>query len=335
MPALIKEPFFMSHSILPEWALHKALWTAWPAAADLWLDDLAAAQEQVAAMVRVVAEGERVNLLVMGDAAMASARAALADANVAFVPAAYGDIWLRDTGPLFARDGGEPVALVFGFNGWGEKYVLDHDDQVGAFVAAQSACRSRTMDWVLEGGSVDFDGEGRVLTTRQCLLNKNRNPSLSSADIEKRLVDAFGLNQIVWLDEGLINDHTDGHVDNIARFVAPNRVVCQTASGADDPNAATYDAIAQSLAAAGCDVVRIPSPGRITNDEGDVVPASHMNFIIGNKAVVMPTYEDLYAPRAVEALASLFPGRDVIGLPADAILTGGGSFHCITQQEPA
>jgi len=291
-------------------------------------------------MARALAKHEPVKMLVMAGESEASARLAFtADANVEIVPARYGDIWLRDTGPLFARDGAETVALVFRFNGWGGKYLYPHDDEVAAFIAARRGVRAVAQDFVLEGGSVDFDGEGRVLTTRQCLLNPNRNPGLSQRDIEKKLREAFGVDEIVWLDQGLLNDHTDGHIDNIARFVAPRRVVCAAPSGMDDPNAATLDAIARDLERAGLDVVRIPSPGLIQGHDGPVA-ASHMNFVIGNGTVVMPCYEERYAPAAVAALAPLFAGREVIALPANAILgdgedTGGGSFHCITQQEPA
>lgn len=292
-------------------------------------------------MARALAKHEPVKMLAIAGESEVSARLAFAaDANVEIVPALYGDIWLRDTGPIFARDGAAAVALTFRFNGWGGKYLYPHDDEVADFIAARHGVRVVAQDFVLEGGSVDFDGEGRMLTTRQCLLNPNRNPGLSQQDIERKLREAFGVDEIVWLDQGLLNDHTDGHIDNIARFVAPRRVVCAAPSGRDDPNAATLDAIARDLERAGLDVVRIPGPGLVTGSNGQPVAASHMNFIIGNGAVLMPCYEERYAPAAVAALAPLFAGREVVALPANAILgdgedTGGGSFHCITQQEPA
>ncbi|HEU0118175.1 MAG TPA: agmatine deiminase family protein, partial [Alphaproteobacteria bacterium] len=270
-------------------------------------------------------------LLAMGDG-VASAKKEFAGANVEVIPANFGDIWLRDTAPIFTQDG---KALCFKFNGWGGKYVLDHDDEVSGFVAKLSGMKAVPHDFVMEGGSLDFDGEGRVLTTKECLLNTNRNPSLSQHDIEARLRDAFGVNSIIWLEQGLVNDHTDGHIDNIARFVAPGHAVCQKASGADDPNAETFDAIAKDLQAAGLKVTRIPSPGLITNEDGEPVAASHANFIIGNGVVIVPAYEGVYSKQAVEALKPLFPGREVIALPANHVLSGGGSFHCITQQEPA
>jgi agmatine deiminase len=185
-----------------------------------------------------------------------------------------------------------------------------------------------------------MDGEGTLLTTRQCMININRNPNWTEAAAEAALKSALGVEKILWLDEGLAHDHTDGHIDNLARFIAPGRVVCQAPWGDDDPNADVLEEIALSLAAMRdakgrkLDVVRIPSPGLVVDEDGDSIPASHMNFVIGNSVVVVPVYSGS-GDDAVNALAPLFPGRRVVGLSANAILTGGGAFHCITQQEPA
>ena len=197
--------------------------------------------------------------------------------------------------------------------------------------------------FILEGGALDHDGEGTVLTTGQCLLNPNRNAGWTQEQAEAALAQALGAKKVLWLGEGLQNDHTDGHVDNLARFVAPGVVTCPVAWGRNDPNAKAYDDAARRLAeatdAAGrpLQVVRIPSPGWIDSVSGDKgpAPASHMNFLIANQAVIVPTYADQPGRLAVEALQHLYPDRTVMGLPSVAILTGGGSFHCITQQEPA
>jgi agmatine deiminase len=186
---------------------------------------------------------------------------------------------------------------------------------------------------------VESDGQGTCLTTRQCLLNMNRNIGLTQEEAERRLRDALGYEKVLWLDSGMANDHTDGHIDNLARFVAPGVVACPSASGSDDPNAALYDRVARALDrmsdARGrrLKVVRIPSPGRIVGADGEVIPASHMNFYISNTRVIMPTYEDVHSAAAVEALKPLFPHREVVPLRANNILLGGGSFHCITQNQ--
>jgi agmatine deiminase len=317
-----------------EWAPHKAIWTAWPSDPLLWQDDLDPARQEVAAMVRALSVGDAMKVLASGELAAAAARAALGDC-AEVIEVRFGDIWLRDTGPIF-KSGGE--AVTFRFNGWGGKYQLVGDDRVGAFVAERAGAKIARQDFVLEGGAIEMDGQGTLLTTKQCLLNENRNPGWSQRDIEALLKHALGVTRILWLDQGLENDHTDGHIDNLARFIAPGRVVCQSPSPGD-PNADLLNNIALNLAAMSdaqgqmLKVARIPSPGLIEED-GEPVPASHMNFMIGNKTVVVPTY-GAHGDAAVQALQPLFAGRRVIGLPARAILTGGGAFHCITQQEPA
>ena len=332
----------MNKVVPAEWAPHRAMWLGFPSHADLWLEDLELAQEEVAALARALAGPgrEHVRLMVCGPDAAAAAERLLGDVHgVEIIPGRFGDIWLRDTGPIFLN-GAE--AASFRFNGWGGKYVLEGDEDVAAQIAGHAGAGLLPHGFVLEGGAIDHDGQGTVLTTRQCLLNENRNSGWDQPTAERALHEALGARHVLWLGEGLMNDHTDGHVDNLARFIAPGVVACPMAYGANDPNAAAYDAAAETLAGmADADgrrlkVVRIPSPGRITDEEGEVVAASHMNFLIANGAVVAPLYGDETAGRfAIEALQSLFPGREVIGLPSRAILTGGGSFHCITQQEPA
>jgi agmatine deiminase len=320
------------------------MWLGFPSHAELWEDDLEPAQQEVAALARALAGPgrEQVRLMVCGEAAMAAARALLGDVDgVELTPGRFGDIWLRDTGPIFLSGGAAPKAASFRFNGWGGKYVLEGDEAVAGQIAAAAGAQLAAHDFVLEGGAVEHDGQGLVLTTRQCLLNPNRNPGWSEADVERALGEALGARKVLWLDDGLVGDHTDGHVDNLARFVAPGVVACPIAFGHDDPNAEAYDAAARALAAmtdvtgAPLKVMRIPSPGRILNDDGAPVAASHMNFLIANGAVIAPVYARQAGDFALAALRSLFPGREVIGLPSRAILTGGGSFHCVTQQEPA
>jgi agmatine deiminase len=324
-----------------EWARHRAMWVGFPSHEDLWEENLASAQAEVAALARALAGpgGERVKLMVAGEAAARSTATLLeGTSNLEIVPGAFGDIWLRDTGPIFTA---ADSAAAFRFNGWGGKYELPGDETVADQIAAQAGVSPTRHDLVLEGGALDHDGQGTVLTTRQCLLNPNRNRGWREGDAERALADALGVRSVLWLGQGLMNDHTDGHVDNLARFVAPGVVACPTAYGLDDPNAPIYDAVARDLAGfadatgAALKVIRIPSPGRVMGSDHRVMPASHMNFLIANGAVIVPTYGDPAGAWAVQALEMLFPDRQVIGLPAGALLTGGGAFHCITQQEIA
>lgn len=327
----------------PEWAPQEAVWTAWPADADEWNGDLEAPRRDVAALIRVLAEhGNKVRLLVNGAEAEASARAALGNA-AELVPAKYGDIWLRDTGPIFASNPDGKVALRFATNSWGGKYDLPDDATVGDDIARESGTSVQRFAFVLEGGAVDHDGRGTILTTRQTLLNPNRN-GWDKEEAEIALREAFGARKIIWIDEGLKNDHTDGHIDNIARFVGEAKVVCQSPAGPDDPNAETLDAIAATLRAETdsdgrpLQVIRIPGVGRYVNPAGEIAPASHMNFLIANGVVVVPVYGTETQEAALAALAEVFPDRTVVGVTSRGLLgcgeAGGGSFHCITQQEP-
>ncbi len=323
----------MTSPPLPEWARHEAVWIGFPSHAELWEDDLAPAQAEVAAFAAAVqadGKGEAVWLVADNDAAAAKARELAPFARVIVEKA--GDIWLRDTGPIIVGSGADREARIFGFNGWGGKYDLPGDDTIAHRLAAGRHLPYEMAPWILEGGAIDGDGSGTVITTEQCLLNPNRNTGMDRADTETALARDLGFNRFVWLGEGLLGDHTDGHVDNLARFVAPGRVAIPTAAK-NDPNAAVYKDAARRLADAGLDIVTLPSPGEVIRD-GEVIPASYMNFYIGNAAVVVPLYGADNDEAAVHALEALFPGRRVIGLRADHVLTGGGSFHCISQQLP-
>jgi len=323
-----------NYSMPAEWAAQDWLWIGFPHDPALWLDDLVPAQEQIAAFANTVADTGQAVRLVVRDAASEMRARQLVSASVACERHAYGDIWLRDSGPLVIFDeNGRRFARRFGFNGWGGKYEMEGDQEIGGTMAAAAGLRADGMDWILEGGAIDTDGTGLVVTTAQCLLNPNRNPSLSKADIEARLRDHLGFDRILWLGDGLLGDHTDGHVDNLARFVAPGTLAIPLASGPDDPNAAIYaDARARALDF-GLDVRDVPSPGRL-DEAGIVEPASYMNFAIANEVVVVPTYGSYHDEEAVTAIGALLPGRAAVGIPAQAVLTGGGSFHCASQHAP-
>ena len=318
----------------PEWAPHEAVWIGFPSDPQLWLGDLQEAEREVAAFAEAVhanGRGEKVWLVAAHDGAAESAKKLAPFADV--IVEKFGDIWLRDTGPIILGSGKDRRAQGFGFNGWGGKYDLEGDRDVGGRLAARAALPFDKADWVLEGGAIDHDGSGCVVTTEQCLLNPNRN-NLTRDEVEERLLADLGFEQVVWLGSGLLNDHTDGHVDNLARFAAAGRVAIPRAAS-DDPNEGVYTDAGRRLREAKLDIVMLPSPGRITDDDGDVIPASYMNFYIGNASIVVPQYGASNDRAAVDAIQALFPDRVAIGLRADHILTGGGSFHCISQQVPA
>jgi len=317
-----------------EWAEQEWIWIGFPHDASLWLEDLVPAQEQIAAFANAVAEtGQQVRLVVR-DATNEMRARELVSGSVVTERHAYGDIWLRDSGPLVVFDAsGRRIARRFRFNGWGGKYEMEGDQEVGGTLAEAAGLPSDMMDWILEGGAIDSDGTGLAVTTEQCLLNPNRNPELSKEEIEARLREHLGFDRVLWLGDGLLGDHTDGHVDNLARFVAPGELAIPVPSGPDDPNAAVYaDARARALAF-GLKVHDVPSPGRM-DEAGIVEPASYMNFAVCNGVVVVPTYGSYRDEEAVAAIGDLFPGRVAVGLRAEAVLTGGGSFHCASQHAP-
>jgi agmatine deiminase len=317
----------------PEWAPHAFVWIGFPSHGDLWEADLTPAQAEVAAFARAVwadGKGEEVRLVAADPAAAAAAKAAAPFAIVITEP--FGDIWLRDTGPIIVKGPGPTGALSFGFNGWGGKYNLPGDDTIGRRLGEGAGFHVRRADWILEGGAIDVDGTGLAVTTEECLLNPNRNSFLSRSDVEAKLRADLGIERLLWLGSGLANDHTDGHVDNLARFVAV-RTLAIPEPEPNDPNDAVYRDAATRARRFGLEVRPMPSPGRIIAGT-EIVAASYMNFYIGNAAVIVPQYGVANDEAAVAAVQAVFPDRSAIGLRAGHILTGGGSFHCISQQVP-
>ncbi len=321
------------HETEPQSVIH----TCWPAAADLWEEDLEPAREEFAAFLK--ASGAPLTVYAATPEAEADARRRLTG-RFAVIREAYGDVWARDTGPVFVTGEGGVKAVRMGFNGWGGKYELSGDQTIGARIAAEAGAEVVQADFTCEGGALEFDGQGTLITTRQCVLNANRNRAFTEADFEARAEALFGVTKVIWLQDGLIGDHTDGHVDNIARFAAPGVVVCQAPAGPGDPNAKILTRIRRDLERATdaqgfrLRVVAIPSPGFVESLDGGPAAASHMNWIVGPKTVVLPGYNDR-AQEAARALRAVFPGRRVVVRGSNAILTGGGSFHCVTCNEPA
>ena len=331
-----------------EWELHDAVWTAWPHDPDQWLEGLEAPQRALMAMVAAIVDlegdrprGERVELLVRdaGDQAAARALLGAAAAGVRFHHLRYGDVWLRDTGPIFVVQPGELSAARFQFDGWGGKYLMDGDDALATHIMARAGVRGAAFHFVLEGGAVEVDGEGTVLTTRQCLLGGARNPGLDQAALEARLCWALGAEHVVWLDRGLANDHTDGHIDTLARFIMPGVVACMEPA-AGDPNRDALAGVIADLGAARTaggeplEILTVPSPGAVEDAAGNLMPASYMNFYIANTAVIVPTYGVAADDAAVSAIAAMFPTRRTIAAFGKPVVVGGGAFHCSTQQQP-
>lgn len=333
-----------------EWEPHEAVWMAWPCDPELWGDALPAAQREWADLVRAIGGSgrgaERVRVLLPDGAREAEVRAALSGSapgmEVDFVAMPYGDIWLRDTAPVFLLGRDRRLsAACFVFNGWGGKYVLDGDAEVAGRIARRAGAAARFFPWVLEGGAVESDGDGTLLTTRTCLHHENRNPQMDHQAIDAALRQAFGAATVGWLDGALVNDHTDGHIDTLVRFWAPGQVLAMTPESPDDPNRDVLLALRHQLerledARGRRLAVRVlPSPGRVTAPDGEIMPASYLNFFIANRTVVVPTYGRPNDERAVSIIAQCFPDRRVVGRSALHLLRGGGAFHCVTAPQPA
>tara|TARA_B100000678_G_scaffold290879_1_gene305192 strand:- start:5185 stop:6213 length:1029 start_codon:yes stop_codon:yes gene_type:complete len=330
----------------PEWAPQDDILIGWPSHTSPWgsREVLEAARIEIAAYANAILEaGKRfdgpktgVKLLLEGTEAEAAAREAVPGAGILNLPC--GDTWLRDTGPILSWQGDRLKARSFGFNGWGGKYIYPGDEDLSVRLAPRLSADLIELDFILEGGSVDWDGEGYLLTTDECLINPNRNAGWTRTDAEATLKQALGASDVIWVRQGLVNDHTDGHIDNLARFVAPGHVVCQ-APAEDDPHADRLEGVYHDLASfrsadgRGLKITEIPSPGRVLDEDGEVMPASHMNFVITNQAVIIPGYNER-AELAVSKLQTLFPGRRVLSVPAYHVLSEGGAFHCISQQVP-
>jgi agmatine deiminase len=284
---------------------------------------------------------ESIELLVPDAAQELVARQELSLPGARFHRVPYGDVWLRDTGPVFlGHREGKRACARFAFNGWGNKYRYAGDESVARRMADRSGLLQFVFPFVFEGGAVEVDGEGTCLAAGDCLLNPNRNPGTGPQQMEAALREALGAERVLWLRGKLLNDHTDGHLDTLARFVAPGAVVCMEPRDPDDPNAGALQQVALQLrglrdaAGRALRVFPIPSPGRVEDDRGRIMPASFLNFFIGNRTVAVPIYGSEFDDEAVQAIARFFPGRRTVGLRADSILHGGGAFHCLTLAEP-
>jgi len=325
----------------PEWSWQRRIWTAWPSHEAYWEGRIDLARCEVAAFFEAMVAGGEEDIVAWVDPVVVETIPSdLRESRITWLVEPLGDIWIRDTGPLFTRVGNEIRAVCFRQNGWGGKYVMPGDERVGKRISEEAGYRREDYNLVVEGGALELDAKGTLLTTKVCVLNSNRNPGLKAEEAEEIFRQSLGVGKTIWLEGGLLNDHTDGHIDNIARFVGPGKVAVMEPFGEHDPNRGQYEAIIRKLEnETDLDGNRlslhgVPSPGRIEGHDGEIVPASHLNFLIRNRQVIVPVYGARSTDDALSAIQAIFPDREVVGLSAKAILSGGGAFHCMTQQEP-
>jgi agmatine deiminase len=333
-----------------EWEKHEATFLAWPHNAETWPGLLEPVQQTYIAILRALLPGEKVYLLAKDCEAAEEIRTRLEKeridlTNLRILNVPSDDAWVRDSGPIFVlrKDSAAPQRLAhdFVFNSWGRKYgPWDHDDIIPARVCQMLDAPWTSHDFVLEGGSLDTDGQGTLLTTEQCLLNPNRNPSFDRKGIEERLRQWLGIQKVIWLHDGLEGDDTDGHVDDISRFVAPGVVVTVVEPDERDANHAPLAEnvrrlrLAKDASGKALRVVELPMPPRADGPHHRN-PASHANFYIANSAVLVPVFASPTDSIVLERLRPFFPDRSVVGIDCRDLVSGLGAIHCITQQMPA
>jgi agmatine deiminase len=326
----------MTHRMPAEWAPQERTLMCWPARLALWGERFAEAEAVHAAVANAVAAFEPVTMAAHPRNAAAARR--LCGAGVEVVEIPIDDSWARDSGPIFVTDGaGGRAGVRFGFNGWGEKYgPWDEDARfAGRILDVLGEESLDARHFVLEGGSIAVDGEGTLFTTEQCLLEEHRNPALDKGAIEAELGRHLGVERVVWLDRGLVEDRdTDGHVDNICAVVAPGHVLLQTVADEENPNYELCQENVRRLQAAGVEVTELAWLPYVSGaEEPTVVP--YVNFYVCNGGLIVPTQGDETDGEALALLESLYPGREAVPVPGAALAFGGGGVHCITQQVPA
>jgi len=332
----------------PEWAPHEATWLTWPKDPITWPDRVEQAREAFAQMIEALTPHEKVNLLVDNEACEEEARKILKEKNILWgnlifrrIPTV--DSWIRDYGPIFVKDAqGEARILDFIFNAWGDKYdALKKDDTIPQKISPLLNIPLLEPGIVLEGGSIDVNGKGTILTTEQCLLNENRNPHLSKNQIEEYLSKYLGAKNILWLGEGIEGDDTDGHIDDITRFISEDTIVTAVE---EDPRDANFEPLQENLKklrtlkdqdGKALRIVPLPMPGKLDREDGSGrLPASYANFYIANETVLVPVYRHKNDAVALDILQKLFPQRKVLGIECNDLIYGMGALHCLSQQQP-
>jgi agmatine deiminase len=337
-------PSSLGYSMPAEWQTHDATWLSWPKNPLTFPPRiLSQVEETFCQMIGAIARGEKAKILVDDEKGEERASKLLENSgaemsNLIFKKIKSSDVWIRDYSPLFLLGGknSKKACAKFIYNAYGNKYEdLAYDNIAGEEIAKSSGLEIFHPGIVLEGGSIDVNGAGAALTTKQCLLNKNRNPKLSKGQIEQKLHDFLGAKNIVWLNEGLEGDDTDGHVDDFARFVSKNAVVCAKEENAGDKNYAPLADAKNILQDSGFEVIDLPMPPSIIDrEEKRRLPASHANFYISNKAVLLPAFGGKSDKEAMQILESCFSGKEIIPINARELVFGYGGIHCATMQEP-
>lgn len=331
-----------------EWELHEATWLSWPHKEASWPGKIESIYAPYAEFIKVVAEGEKVRININDEETRAFALEHLQQAgadlnNIEFFDYPTNDAWCRDHGPAFLlnAEGTKKAVVDWGYNAWGGKYPpYDLDDVIPTKIANHFGLPLFTPDIVMEGGSVEFNGKGTILTTTACLLNENRNPHLNKQQIEEYLLEYYGAEQVLWLGDGIVGDDTDGHIDDITRFVNEDTVLTVVESNPLDEN---YILLQENLEALKemrlldgrpLQIYQLPMPSPVIHEDTRL-PASYANFYIANQSVVVPTFRDVNDKLALDIIQKAFPYRKVVGIDSIDIIWGLGSFHCLSQQEPA
>lgn len=331
-----------------EWEPHEATWLAWPYDPITFANRMERVEQTFGQIIQALHVNERVELLIRDNAMRKRVEKIFKEYNidsnrVRLHQTDYADVWFRDYGPTFVEKNGSPKTTLIDweYNAYGEKFPdLFKDNFIPGLMNTFLKLPIASPGIVMESGSFDTNGNGTLLTTRQCLLNKNRNPSLSQKKIESHLKKYLGVSHIIWLNEGIVNDHTDGHIDDVARFVDENTVVCAYEEDEHDSNYALLDEDYRILTAAKTadgeplTVLKLPMPRQV-DENGERQPASYANFYIANCIVLLPTFNQPSDAKALDILQSAFPNRRVIGIDCCDLVYGGGTIHCMTQQQPA
>ncbi|HCD50985.1 MAG TPA: agmatine deiminase [Balneolaceae bacterium] len=340
-------PAELGFSFPAEWAPHDATWLSWPHNPNTWPGKIEKIYPAYCQFIKLVSEGEKVKINVADrkmaeDAARMIAGLGTDMKQIFFYENPTNDAWCRDHGPAFLlnKDNGDKMIVDWGYNAWGGKYPpYDLDDVIPTRIAEQEGLKVAHPGIVMEGGSVEFNGNGTLMTTTSCLLNPNRNPDLSKEEIEDHLRKYYGVEHILWLGDGIVGDDTDGHIDDITRFVNESTVLTVIEDKVDDENYLPLQENLRSLKKCTIDgapltIIELPMPGAVYY-QGQRLPASYANFYISNKYVIVPVFDDPNDDRALDIIQGCFPDREVVGINSVDIIWGLGSFHCLSQQEPS